>query len=204
MNKPEKSKSLCRSSVVPIESYALNALRAADFHFKKINSIINECESKWNKASDKEKEQVLQNPMLQLEIGWYMRAFFWELYSVFDLINHWANERFALELSGKNIRWETVSERKKKCNDPINWSLAKEAIKQKRDQQLFIEIKNYRNFAHEGAPTIQIITDSTAGTWRVFIPVAIEGQTQYVDIREQLPKYIAFTEESGRDIFLHK
>ena len=203
MTNPNKSNSLRRSSVVPIENYASNALMAADFHFNKVNSIISECEDKWKNFEDKDKAQTLQNSMLQQEIGWYIRAFFWELHSVFDLISHWANERFALGFVGKDIRWKDISECKRTSNQPIVWNLVKETITKKRSEQLFFEIVHYRNFAHEGTPTIQIITDSITDTWHVFMPVAVEGQTQYIDIREQLPKYILFTKESGRDIFLH-
>jgi hypothetical protein len=76
-------------------SEASSAFHGAWYHMDRVSEVRKQAESSSSQVS----EAIL---------SWEIRAFFWELYSVSDLMLHYANENCARGMRKREVKWATL------------------------------------------------------------------------------------------------
>jgi hypothetical protein len=147
-----------RNNAVTYQSYANAAFRGADFHLNTIESILKHPVMQPSADSTDSIDQAIseQARRAQDALVWHTRGFFWELIAVFDTVLRWANERYGLGANSYyDFKWKGDKKKPGLCDatpqhDPSEWATKKEIIEGIWAEQWFKDVREFRNYAHEG------------------------------------------------------
>ena len=126
-------------------------------------------------------------------LHWRTRAFFWELFSAWDLFLNWANDRFELRLSAGEPQTETIVGR---YSDKKGWHEVRDILLEAKQSEWFFEISRYRDFSHRSFSRTQGPRVESGGRHSVYLPLARDGQS-LLPIEEHLQRYLDHMIEVG-------
>ena len=198
MPKHQPHPALRRLPVLRDADLASSALNAAVHHLQLVNEIYSSVNARWSSASDR--TSVALYPTESNMIIWHTRGFFWELYSVSDLIQQWCNHAFELGLKEEQVTWASLAKVKGPKAKRAEWKGMRSLIQSFLDDAVFFEIKQYRHFSHRSILTFQAAISSNFGLVGVKLEPARIGQL-HRELRQQLNEYVEFMKRFGGAAF---
>jgi len=110
----------------------------------RLNNIayaLNAAEYNWGKILEWAKKKLEGNPRPMFHI----RSMSWELYSAFDYLLQFINEKLDLGIAVSNVKWDKEFKNKlKKANQAIFADVSNLS-----NSQLFKYVKSFRNYSHK-------------------------------------------------------
>jgi hypothetical protein len=123
------------------------AFASAHYHLGRIENLIAQGVTDIRAVYPQKTPEQLQRDKRFNEMSWHLRAFFWELFSLHDLMLMWANDHFGLNLGPRQVREDRVLEAAPSRNQS-DWPGVRSALLKARLSPWLYEVREYRNASH--------------------------------------------------------